>query len=228
MPESGCSSSHAITSFFLFQHKHRVNSDKFDRRNKGQLTIWRSQLVGTRYSSRNSVEHPGPSKAFRRYRRIPVKHKFRFNWRIITGQDEAVAGKKMIGNRWSVHGTFVGDLQINSRFGSRFYRVSLTVLKNRPALTKRGKFGSNPVTIITTKYSVSQFGPIKKTIRSVTNARLAATKHVPLSTENIFIFNSAAGFARTYYPSLYKNGYRPGIWAKINIRIASIAEAFSD
>ena len=102
VPESGCSSSHAITSFFLFQlliHKRRVNSDKFDRRNKGQLTIWRSQLVGTRYSSRNSVEHPGPSKAFRRYRRIPVKHKFRFNWRIITGQDEAVAGKKMIGNR---------------------------------------------------------------------------------------------------------------------------------
>lgn len=55
----------------------------------------------------------------------------------------------------------------------------------------------------------------------------------PVIDENIFIFNFAAGdrrrtaFTRAYYPSLYKNGYRPGIRAKINIRITSIAEALS-
>lgn len=39
------------------------------------LTIWRSQWVDTRYSSRSSAERPDLSKEFRRFRRIPESRK---------------------------------------------------------------------------------------------------------------------------------------------------------
>lgn len=125
------------------------------------------------------------------------------------------------------------DLQISSRFGGRFYRVSLIIYEN-VRLWRNGKFGSNGNGHYHRDnwiFGWNAFGPREKPFQLITRNGIGIC--VPLLSTKIFlIFNFVAGdhrtaFARAYYPSLYKNGYRPGIRAKINIRITSIAEALS-